>query len=676
MCFQTISTFPERIGAYMKERGSNNSLLVLSAALIALTTACLYGEEYKLASPSGKIEIKVLVDKDVRYAVYFESKEIIVPSRVSLTIEDLATLGKDPSVSEVRRGSRDDDIHPVVRTKSEIIEDRYNELTLDFAGDYGVDFRAYDDGIAWRFRTGIDRRVKILNEEVAFTFATDHKVYFPEEESYLTHSERLYKYIKLSEITAGRKCSLPALVDIEGGPKVAITESDLEDYPGLYLTGDGGQALRGVFPAVALKEEQTNDRTVKVVSRADYIAETDGQRSFPWRVLVIAKEDAGLIESRLVFKLAKPLQLEDTSWIKPGKVAWDWWNANNIYGVDFKAGINTETYKFYIDFAAKYGIEYIILDEGWYELGDLFKINPEIDMEELLSYAKEKDVGIILWVVWKTLDDQLTEVLDQFEEWGVKGIKVDFMQRDDQWMVNYYHKIAREAARRHLIVDFHGSFKPSGLRRAYPNVLTREGVKGLENSKWSEHPSPEHNVTLPFIRMLAGPMDYTPGAMINAQEKNFRAVFTRPMSMGTRCHQLAMYVVFESPLQMLADSPSNYLREPDCMNFLSRVPTVWDETKVLAGKVADYVLIARRGGGEWYVGAMTDWIERDLNVELSFLDDGEYSMEIYQDGPNADRCAVDYQKIVKKVTKTDSLKIKLAPGGGWAARITKLPVGK
>jgi len=439
----------------------------------------------------------------------------------------------------------------------------------------------------------------------------------------------------------------------------------------MYLTGESSTSLHGLFPAVALGERQVRDRTVRVTERADYIAQTRGTREFPWRVLVIAERDGDLVGNQTVFKLSKPLQLEDASWIRPGKVAWDWWNANNVYGVDFRAGINTETYKYYIDFASQYGIEYIILDEGWSDTRDLLKINPEIDLQELLEYAKIRNVGIILWVVWKTLDNQLNEVLDTFEKWGVKGIKVDFMQRDDQWMVNYYWKIAEEAAKRRLIVDFHGSYKPSGLRRAYPNVLTREGVRGLEHSKWSEYPTPEHNVTLPFTRMLAGPMDYTPGAMINAQKNDFSPVSRRPMSMGTRCHQLAMYVIFESPLQMLCDSPSNYLREQECLEFLSRVPSVWDETVVLDAKVADYVLVARKSGEEWYAGAMTDWTPRKLTVDFSFLDAGNYTIEIYRDGVNADRNGNDYKKIVRQITNTDSMKIKLAPGGGWAARIYK-----
>jgi alpha-glucosidase len=373
----------------------------------------------------------------------------------------------------------------------------------------------------------------------------------------------------------------------------------------------------------------------------------------------------------MVYKLASPGRIEDVSWIKPGKVAWDWWNDNNIYGVDFKSGINTETYKYYIDFASKYGLEYIILDEGWYYLENVLKIKEQIDVKELIRYGKEKNVGIILWVTWKALDDKLIEALDAFSQWGAVGIKVDFMQRDDQWMVEYYYRVAREAAKRHLLVDFHGAYKPTGWLRTYPNVLSSEGVKGLENCKWSADIDPEHDVTLPFIRMVAGPMDYTPGAMINANKKNFNFVFSEPMSQGTRCHQLGMYVVFESPLQMLADNPSNYYREPECMKFLSAVPSVWDETRILSAKVSDYVLTARRNGDVWYLGGMTDWDPRILRAKLDFLDAGEYTIEIWKDGVNSERHASDYKYETLPVDKTSEIEVKMAPGGGWAAIITK-----
>jgi alpha-glucosidase len=642
--------------------------------IIGALTMTSFGQaarEYELLSPDKEIKVVISIADKITYSVFDQSQVLLEKCPISLTVSGHGVLGQGAKVEKTEQGSTNEELHPVVRVKSANITDNFNSLSFEFAGGYGLDFRAYDDGVAYRWKTNFDGKIQVVSEEAAFCFPDDHNIFFPTEESFLTHSERLYEYIPISSIGPEKMSCLPALVDVKGGPKIAILEAGLEDYPGMYLRGTNGKALLGKFPAVAIKERQTNDRTVEVVERADYIAETQGRRSFPWRALVITAQDKELLENQMVYKLSKPCQIEDTTWIRPGKVAWDWWNANNIYGVDFRAGINTDTYKYYIDFASKYGIEYVILDEGWSRPSDLAVINPDIDMEELLQHAKQKNVGIILWVVWKALDDKLTESLDQFEKWGVKGIKVDFMQRDDQWMVNYYWRVAREAAKRKLLVDFHGAYKPAGLLQAYPNVLTKEGVRGLEHVKWSNYPNPQHDVTLPFIRMLAGPMDYTPGAMINAQEKNFRSIFDRPMSMGTRCHQLAMYVVFESPLQMLCDSPTHYLREPECMEFLSKVPSVWDQTNALDAKVGDYVLVARKSGDQWYVGAMTDENKREMTVDFSFLDDGDYTMEIYQDGINADRYGNDYKKVVRKISKNDKLKIQLAPGGGWAARIYK-----
>jgi alpha-glucosidase len=515
--------------------------------------------------------------------------------------------------------------------------------------------------------------VKVVSEEVGFKFGSDHSVYFPVADGFLSSFERNYSYLPLSQITAEKMAFLPVLVDIKDGPKVAITEADLDDYPGLYLTGspDGSPSLSGKFAAYPLKEEQKRDRTLAVAERAGYIADTEGTRHFPWRVLAIARRDGDLIENDIVYRLARPPALKDMSWIKPGKVAWDWWNDLNLFGVDFESGINTRTYKHYVDFAAEYGIEYIILDEGWSDPADLLKTNPAIDMPDLLAYAREKNVGLVLWCVWLTLDRQLQEALDLFEKWGVRGIKVDFMDRDDQKVVNFYKKVAAEAAKRKLVVDFHGAFKPTGLRREYPNVLTREGVLGLEYSKWSTSVTPEHDLLIPFIRMLAGPMDFTPGAMRNATEKNFQPVFSEPMSQGTRCHQLAMYVVYESPLQMLSDSPSAYLREPEVMDFLGQVPTVWDETVGLEAKVGDYIVVARRNGEEWYVGAMTDWTPREVEIDFGFLGAGEYRADVYADGVNASKCASDFTKTSAVIRAGDSLKVRLASGGGWAARLYK-----
>jgi alpha-glucosidase len=453
------------------------------------------------------------------------------------------------------------------------------------------------------------------------------------------------------------------------GAKVAVAESDVEEYPGLWLRGTGGTALAATFPPYPLKEKQENELDVRVTEAADYIAVTKGTRTYPWRVLGIVDKDTDLLTNSIVWLLEKPSQVADTSWIKPGKVAWDWWAANNLYGVDFKAGINTATYKYYIDFATKYAIPYIILDAGWYKAGNILEVVPEINMEELAAYAKQKNVGLILWVAWKTLDNQLEPALDQYAKWGVRGIKVDFMQRSDQPLINYYHKVCREAAKRKILVDFHGDQKPATMTRTWPNLINTEGVRGMEWDKWSAETDPKHSTMLPFTRLFLGPMDYTPGAMLNAQKASFAAIHDLPMSLCTRCQQLAMYVIYDAPLQMLSDSPSNYLREPEMMDFLGPVPSVWDDTKVLSGKISEYVVVARRNGNDWYVGAMTDWTPRELEIDFSFLPDSNFHMESFEDGVNADRMASDYKMTKAQVSKSTRLKVKLAPGGGWAARI-------
>src|SRR5205809_2471938 len=537
-------------------------------------------------------------------------------------------------------------------------------------GSYSVVFRSYNEGAAYRFETSLpQQQVKIYREEVRFNFPGDATVFYPQEDSMFSHNERRYVPQRLKEIDPAFIATMPAVVDAGEGAKLAIAETDVEDYPGMWLHGTNGPALVGTFPHYPLKEKLEKDRDFRVAEAAEYIAVTSGTRTYPWRLVGIVEKDGDLLTNQIVWLLEKPSQLQDTSWIKPGKVAWDWWNAHNVYDVDFKAGINTQTYKYYIDFAARYGIEYIILDEGWYKLGNLLEVVPEINMEELTAYAKQKNVGIILWVIWKTLDDQLEPALNQFAKWGVKGIKVDFMQRSDQLLIDYYHKISREAAKRKMLVDFHGDQKPATMTRTWPNLINAEGVRGLEWSKWSVETEPEHNVTLRFTRMFLGPMDYTPGAMLNAQKDSFAAIFHHPMSLGTRCHQLAMYIVYESPLQMLADSPSNYLREPQVMDFLAPVPTQWDETKVLDGRIAEFVVVARRNGRDREIGGMTNWTSRELEIDLSFLPQGNFSMEAFQDGANADRYGSDYKVTKSQVNHTTKLKVTLAPGGGWAARI-------
>ena len=645
--------------------------LLLFLTLVPLLCASFAPAQssFDLRSPDKRIEVRIRTAHQVRYDVLLKGRALLQDSPLSLDI-DHKKLGVDGKVVSAKTRSYDQTVEPPVRQKFAKIRENYNEVRIEMEGGYAVVFRAYNEGAAYRFETSLPQaQVRVYSEEVRFNFTGDTIVFYPQEDTMFSHNERRYTPQRLSEIVPEFIATMPAVLDAGDGAKVAIAESDVEDYPGMWLKGTTGPALAGTFPPYPLKEKLERDRDFRVVESADYIAATSGTRTYPWRLIGIVERDADLITNQLVWLLAKPSQVQDTSWIKPGKVAWDWWNYNNLYDVDFKAGVNTQTYKYYIDFAAKYGLQYIILDEGWYKLGNVMEVVPEIDMEELTAYAKEKNVGIILWTVWKTLDDQLISALDQWAKWGIKGIKVDFMQRDDQLLINFYHKVSRETAKRHMLVDFHGAQKQITMTRTWPNMISGEGVRGMEWSKWSSESEPKHNVTLPFTRMFLGPMDYTPGAMRNATRTTFAAIHQQPMALGTRCHQLAMYVVYESPLQMLADSPSNYLREPEAMSFLAPIPSVWDDTRALDGKISEYVAVARRSGSDWYVGAMTDWTARELELDFSFLPDGKFSMDAYQDGVNADRIASDYKMVKVQVNKTTRLKIRLAPGGGWAARI-------
>src|SRR6185369_16189507 len=643
--------------------------LVILMSLLALATSAAAQSSFDLRSPDGKIEVRIRSAKGLHYDVLRNGVALLEDSTASIDI-DHKNLGRETKVRNSKESSHDEMLEPVVRQKFAKIRDNYKELRLDMDGGYAFVFRAFNEGIAYRIETSLPQQnVKVYNEEASLRFPSDFLVYYPQEDSFMSHNERKYLPQHLSEIIPPYIASLPAVMEVNDGVKIAIGESDVEDYPGLWLRGTRGNGLSATFPPYPLKFNLVRDRDEHVTESADYIATTKGTRTYPWRVLGITEKDGDLLTNQIVWLLEKPSQLQDTSWIKPGKVSWDWWNAWNVYGVDFKAGVNTATYKHYVDFAAKYGIPYIILDEGWYKLGNLMEVVPDLNMDELAAYAKQKNVGLIMWVIWKTLDDQLQPALDQFEKWGVKGIKVDFMQRSDQVMINYYHKISREAAKRKMLVDFHGDQKPATMTRTWPNLISTEGVRGMEWDKWSADAEPAHNVTLPFTRMFLGPMDYTPGAMRNATRETFKPILTQPMALGTRCQQLAMYVVFESPLQMLSDSPSNYEREPEAMEFLAAVPTVWDETRVLDAKIADYVVVARRSGKEWYVGAMSDWTPRELDVDFSFLPEGTFRMQSYEDGVNADRMAGDYKMTKGQVTKSTKLKIKLAPGGGWAARL-------
>ena len=636
-------------------------LIVLLFAITGITHA----KSYSVKSPDGNISFTLRVDEYTYVSAKYKGDVLLDASEISMNLAS-EVLGRSPKVINVERKSVAEVLYPVVKVKAKEVANNYNEIVVFFKNNYSISLRAYDEGIAYRFSTSIEGDITVISETGNYQFPENHTLWWGKETTFQSHNQVYFDYKSLREVSSDDLASLPLILNPSEGPTIVITETNLIDYPGMWLRGNNDNNLHRVSANYPKTIEKHSDRDLRITEREDFIAKTIGTRSFPWRIFAIAENDGDLIYNQLTYLLASENELTNTDWIKPGKIAWDWWNANNIYGVDFEAGINTETYKYYIDFASEYGIEYILLDEGWYELGDLSAIVPDIDLEELVEYGKSKNVGIIVWCVWKTLDEQM-ETLAKLEELGIKGIKVDFMNRDDQEMVNYYHKIAKEAAKHHLLVDFHGSYKPAGIRRAYPNVMTREGVNGGEQFKWSWRQTPEHDLIIPFGRMMAGPMDYTPGAMNNAQKKDYKPIFDTPMSTGTRCHQLAMYVCYESPLQMLCDAPSSYYKEPECMEFLSAVPVVWDETIVLDAKVSDYLLVARRNGDNWYIGGMTDWDERDMDIDLSFLPKGmNYEMTLYQDGVNANRRGIDYKQSKKLVNNSFNEKIHLAKGGGIA----------
>ncbi len=631
---------------------------------------------WELKSPDGAIVVTVTAGDRLEWSVRFREKPLIAPSPFSLTLGNGGVLGSQPRLVKARSQPVSTQFS-AIHYRRAVISDVYNQLILNFRGNYGVEFRAYDDAVAYRFFTSFKEEITILSEEAHFNFMADHEAFIPIQWDYRdgkifnSSFEALYREIRLSEFPADSLAFLPLLVDAGEGVKVELLEADLEDYPGMYLDlNETGKGFRGVFAPYPLSSYEKG-RNVIPDRRAGYIARTAGTRSFPWRVAVITGRDAGLLDCDIVQKLASPCRLDDISWIRPGQVSWDWWNDLNISHVDFTAGMNTDTYKYYIDFASSFGISYIILDEGWNVPGDLTRVKPVIDLEELVAYGSRKGVGLILWASWRDILAQKEKAFDFFSAAGIRGLKIDFIDRDDQVAVASTYEIAELAARHKLLVDYHGIFKPTGLQRTYPNVVGYEGVKGMENVKWADEDVPRYDVTIPFIRNLAGPMDYTPGAMRNATQACFRAVNSMPMSKGTRVHQLAMYVVFEVPLQMLADNPTAYLREKECTSFITRIPTVFDESVPLDGKVGEYVAVARKKGDSWYVGAMTDWTPRELFLDFSFLGEGEYNAEIFSDGVNAHRDATDYKRELTTIRKGDRLKVTLKGGGGWAAILEK-----
>jgi alpha-glucosidase len=652
--------------------------------VVGLALHNLYAQKvYTLQSPDARIQVSVSIDKTVTYAVTHDGELLLAPSALSMALADGQTWGVAPKLTKLDKRSVNTAVPAVIYKKQEV-PDVYNEYTFKFKGNYQIVFRAYNDGVAYRFVSTADKPFKVVKEQVEYNFPADHKAYIPyvrdepandPGEQFFNSFENVYSYISLSEWDRRRYAFTPVLVEAAHGKKIGIVEADLMNYPGMYLHNEtGAPALKGVFAPCPKDVEQGGHNRLEgiVKSREDFLAKYDKGTTFPWRALIITAQDKELADNDMVYRLATPTVDMDFSWIKPGKVAWDWWNDWNIYGVDFEAGINNATYKYYIDFAAKYGIEYVILDEGWAVnlQADLFQVVPEIDLKELVDYGNSKGVGLILWAGYYAFDRNMEEVCRVYAGMGIKGFKVDFMDRDDQIMVDFHRRTAETAAKYKLIIDFHGTYKPTGLQRTYPNVVNFEGVNGLEQVKWHNFDYVTYEVTIPFVRMLAGPFDYTQGAMRNASKRNFRPVETEPMSQGTRCRQLAEYVVFESPLNMLCDSPTNYMKEDQCSRFIAGAPTVWDETIALDGEIGKYAAIARRKGNQWYIGALTNWDARTLQFKLDFVSGAKYQIAIFQDGVNAQRVASDYTFKETTVAKNDALTIDMKPGGGWVAVLT------
>ncbi|MFH7017715.1 glycoside hydrolase family 97 protein [Flavobacterium sp. FlaQc-47] len=634
-------------------------------------------QDFVLNSPDGKIEIKILVNDKISWTISHEKDVILSPSAMSMTLDGNVVLGKNAVVLNSKKESVDASFEsPFYKKKS--VQNKYNQLTINFKNDFSIEYCAFDDGVAYRFITKKKKDITVKWEEVTLNFDQDYNTLIPyvrdlrnPKDPFISSFEAHYENKKISEFSKDTLAFLPFLIDYKNHKKAVFLEANLEDYPGLFVTNNTSKSgFESRFSKYPLQEKNGGFNNINrlITERADYLVQTKGTRNFPWRAIVISNNDAALANNDMVQKLSEPSRIKDISWIKPGKVAWDWWNDWNIYNIDFKAGINTQTYKYYIDFASKNKVEYVVLDEGWSLEDDIMKHNPNVDLEALIAYGKERNVGIILWSSWMALTKNTAGILKNYADLGIKGFKVDFLDRDDAKMVNSVYDIAQKAADHKLILDFHGMYKPTGIQRTFPNILNFEGVKGLENNKWTPNDDvPLYDCTIPFIRMMAGPMDYTPGAMRNATKSEFKPSHSNPMSQGTRCHQLALYTIFEAPLQMMADSPTAYIKEQESTDFIAKIPTTFDETVSLNGEVGKFVTIARKKSNTWYLGSIANWDSREITIDFSFLEkDKKFEAEIFSDGLNADKAAVDYKREIITVDSNTKLKYRLASGGGLA----------
>lgn len=685
----------------------NITLLITAVLLCALN---INAQQHKLSSPDGKLTIEITTGESLKWQIAHEQTTVLMPSDIAMHCIEASgkgasfIWGKNVKVTKSTLKS----INTTFATpfyKKASVEDVCNELTLKCNGGYSVQFRAYNDGAAYRFISERSKPFCVKSETADFNFDGDHLAFIPyvndnrDGERFCYSFESYYDEVKLSEMFKDSLAITPLMVKLDGGKKAVIMEAGLSNYPGMFLQLNSStkQGVQAVFAPRSLEDKiggharlnlipTKRDELIYTPGKDPYFSPkgATGKRDFAWRVVLVTTKDTQLADNDMMQRLAPKCRIEDTSWIKPGKVAWDWWNTCNLTGVDFKAGMNTPTYKKYIDFAAANNLEYIIIDEGWSGKESLMEeLNSNINLEELIDYSNKKSVGIILWASWRNITGGtpqhtgMEEAMKHYANMGIKGFKVDFFDRDDQAVMASTEILAACAAKHHLLLNLHG-LKPFGIQKTYPNIMNFEGVKGLENAKWEPivngvplHDFPRYDVTAPYLRQLVGPMDYTPGATVNATRETFRAINDHPMSQGTRVHQMAMYTIFEAPLQMLADSPSKYMKEQECTSFIAKVPTTFDETVALDGEIAEFITIARRKADTWFVGCMTNWNARQCTIDLSFLADGSYEAEIFADGINADREATDYKRDVLTVTAKDVLNVQLAPGGGWTARITK-----
>jgi alpha-glucosidase len=643
---------------------------IVFLVMFLISALGLEAKSFEVSSPEGRISVNVRVSEKIYYSVYYGDEVLLADNSVSLQLRN-KTLGDHPKLIKSGVSLVNENITPVVALKYEVVESKYNRLLLRFEDDYSLEFRIFDDGIAYRFITDIQGQIEVLNEEVVVGFPREYTVYIQQAGSFKTAYEEPYSSLKSeSWHNDDIMSTLPVLLDTHKRYKILISESDLLDYPCLFFKGNG-KGIYAEFPKCPMEFEAEGDRNVRILKEADYIAKTNGKRTFPWRYFVISEKDGDLIENTMTLKLAQSSIIKDPSWINPGQVSWEWWNGASPYGpdVNFVSGYNIETYKYFIDFAARFGIPYIIMDEGWAnDNRNPFVPNPDIDLHELIRYGKDKGVDIILWLTWLTVENNF-DLFRTFHEWGVAGVKIDFMDRSDQWMVNFYQRVASEAAKNELFVDFHGSFKPAGLEYLYPNVLTYEGVRGMEQMGGA---TPDNSLFFPFMRNAVGPMDYTPGAMISMQPEVYCSRRPNSASIGTRAYQMALFVVFESGLQMLADNPTLYYKNKECTDFITQVPVTWDETIALKAKLGEYAIVAKRKGNQWFIGGITNGgeDERSFEVPLDFLKKNKsYVMTAFEDGPNAKQQAMDYRKTTKEVRAGEVITVKMARNGGWTAII-------